>query len=388
MGNLHLVTGYAGEAHITAEDHGSFNAALTNGGNYVLNRGNKFSASIINNSTVRVLDGDLLIQGRHVRLPESDFVNLTIETGIQAMYRNDLIVARYTKNSNTGIEECNLVVIKGVATASNPTDPAFTSGDLLSNHDALVDVPLYRVRLNGLTPEAVEQLFEVITFVTVGADGKINNSFLPAMNFVPLSQKGKASGVASLDSKGKIPEAQIPELEYVSTKKVGAAAGVASLDADGKVPKAQIPDMNCIKNDKIGVAGGVVPLGENMKIDKSFIPPSDYDMTSGSIPFNYSATTYSSDYKNTYNTTATGTFKYTKIGQIVIAEVETHVVNTDPNPSGSFAVTLDGIPKGRANGEGCDLRDAQLSVSYPTGSPYQLQNDGVSAWGQLYYLTT
>ena len=339
MGNLHLVTGYAGAPHITAEDHGSFNAALTNGGSYVLNRGNKFSASIINNSTVRVLDGDLLIQGRHVRLPESDFVNLTIETGIQAMRRNDLIVARYTKNSGTGVEECNLVVIKGVPATSNPSDPAFTSGDLLNNHDVLVDVPLYRVRLNGLTPEAVDQLFEVITFVTVGADGKINNSFLPAMNFVPLSQKGKASGVATLDGTGKIPTSQIPSLDYIQTAKRGAAGGVASLDANGKVPAAQIPDMNCIKNDRIGVAGGVVPLGENMKIDKSFIPPSDYDMVSETLPINYSK----------YQYTITGTFRYTKIGTIVVAYVEATIVDKSEHMNSStYKLTLDGAPGGRA----------------------------------------
>ena len=244
MSNLHLVTGYAGEAHITAEDHGSFNAALTEGGNYVLKRGNRLSASIIDNSTVRVLDGDLLIQGRHVRLSDSAYVDLSIETGTQGKYRNDLIVARYTRNTVTGVEECNLVVIKGTPVASNPADPAFTSGDLLVNHDAQTDFPLYRVRLNGLIPEDVEPLFEVITFVTVGADGKINNSFLPAMNFVPLTQKGKASGVATLDGSGKVPTTQIPELDYVKTNKVGSASGVASLDANGKVPAAQIPDMN------------------------------------------------------------------------------------------------------------------------------------------------
>lgn len=387
MSNLHLVTGYAGEAHITAEDHGSFNAALTNGGNYVLQRGNRLSASIINNTTVRVLDGDLLIQGRHIRLPDSSYVDLAIETGTQGKYRKDLIVARYTRNTATGVEECNLAVIKGTPTASNPVDPAYTSGDLLVNHDAQVEFPLYRVLLDGVQLQAVEQLFGVITFVTVGADGKINNSFLPEMNFVPITQKGKASGVATLDGAGKVPTAQIPELEYVKANKVGSASGVASLDVNGKVPAAQIPDMNCIKNDRIGVAGGVVPLGENLKIDKTYIPPSDYDMTSGEIPFSFNETTYSSNYQDTYHTTATGTLKYTKIGKIVVAEVESHVVNDDPNPNGSFTVTLSGIPKGKADGSSGKLNGKNLRVYYDTESLYELKNEGVDGWGQLYYLT-
>lgn len=343
MSNLHLVTGYAGEAHITAEDHGSFNAALTEGGNYVLKRGNRLSASIIDNSTVRVLDGDLLVQGRHVRLSDSAYVDLYIETGTQGKYRNDLIVARYTRNTVSGVEECNLVVIKGTPVASNPSDPAYTSGDLLVNHDAQTDFPLYRVRLNGLIPEDVEPLFEVITFVTVGAEGKINNSFLPAMNFVPLTQKGKASGVATLDGNGKVPTAQIPELDYVKTNKVGSASGVASLDANGKVPAAQIPDMNCIKNDRVGVAGGVVPLGENMKIDKAFIPPSDYDMVSETLPINYINST------NQGTVTITGTFRYTKIGTIVVAYVDVTISDTGDNQNkDDYSMTLDGVPSGRA----------------------------------------
>ena len=71
MGNLHLVTGYGGKAHITAEDHGSFNAALLGSGNYVLDRGSKFSASHVSSNTVRIHDGDLLLQGRHVTGEES-----------------------------------------------------------------------------------------------------------------------------------------------------------------------------------------------------------------------------------------------------------------------------------------------------------------------------
>ena len=386
MSNLHLVTGYAGEAHITAEDHGSFNAALTEGGNYVLKRGNRLSASIIDNSTVRVLDGDLLIQGRHVRLSDSAYVDLSIETGTQGKYRNDLIVARYTRNTVTGVEECNLVVIKGTPVASNPADPAFTSGDLLVNHDAQTDFPLYRVRLNGLIPEDVEPLFEVITFVTVGAEGKINNSFLPAMNFVPLTQKGKASGVATLDGSGKVPTTQIPELDYVKTNKVGSASGVASLDANGKVPAAQIPDMNCIKNDRIGVAGGVVPLGENLKIDKSFIPPSDYDMVSETLPF----------YKGGSEVTITGTFRYTKIGTIVVAYVEATIVDTSGNTNrNEFSVPVEGAPSGKAifadsvvsgsNNHHGEYNGNELKLRVYPGAA---AGSGMKVWGSFCYLTT
>lgn len=164
MANMHLVTGYAGKEHVTAADHGAFHTALFGSGQFVLNTGNKLAASSPSNNTVRILDGDLLMQGRHVRLNEGSHVDLTIDNGAQGYYRNDLIVARYTRNESTGVEEVNLVVIKGTAAASNPADPEHTSGDLITDHAIQNDMPLYRVVLNGL---AVEKLVPVFTALEV-----------------------------------------------------------------------------------------------------------------------------------------------------------------------------------------------------------------------------
>ena len=259
MANLHLVTGYAGQAHITAEDHGSMNASLFGGGSYVLNRGNKFSASAITSNQIRVLDGDLLLQGRHIRLAENSYVDLTIDSGAQGMHRNDLIVARYTKNNSSGVEECNLVVIKGTAVTSGPSDPTHSAGDILVNHDAQVDFPLYRVSLNGLAV-SLTRLFEVVTVVTVGEDGKIKSDYLPSMNYIPTSQKGSAGGVASLDSSGKVPSGQLPAMNYIPTSQKGVASGVAPLNANKKVDVTYLP---------VGVANGVASLGSNGKVPAS-----------------------------------------------------------------------------------------------------------------------
>lgn len=164
MANLHLVTGYGGSDHVTAADDGSLNAAIFGGGQYVLNRGNNLSVSVITSNLIRVLDGDILMQGRHVRLNEGTYVDLTIDNGAQGMKRNDLIVCRYTKNTSSGIEECNLVVIKGTATSGTATDPAYTEGDILTDGAVRNDFPLYRIHLDGLTVDEPESLFEVISF--------------------------------------------------------------------------------------------------------------------------------------------------------------------------------------------------------------------------------
>lgn len=161
MSNLHLVTGYAGQAHVTAADDGSFNTAIFGSGEYVFDIGGKFAASVVSNNKITIADGDLLMQGRHVRLNEGTSVALTINNGAQGKLRNDLIVARYTKDSDSGVEQVNLVVIQGTAADSDPADPAYTSGDIINDHALLNDMPLYRVPLDGLNVGTPVALFDL-----------------------------------------------------------------------------------------------------------------------------------------------------------------------------------------------------------------------------------
>lgn len=165
MANMHLVTGYAGEAHVTAADQGSLHAALFGEESYVLNRGSKLAATVVSNNSITIADGDIMMQGRHARIEEGSTVALTIENGTQGSYRNDLIVARYTKDASSGVEAVNLVVIKGTPADSNPSDPAYTSGDIINDNVLTADMPLYRVPLNGITVQPLVPLFS--TFPTL-----------------------------------------------------------------------------------------------------------------------------------------------------------------------------------------------------------------------------
>lgn len=160
MGNLHLVTGYAGEAHVASSDQGSLFEALIRSGQFVMDAGAKFAASIVSNNQIRVGDGELMMQGRHVKLTPGAYVDLTIENGTQGYLRKDLIVARYTKNADTGIEECSLVVIKGTPAESNPADPEYTTGIINADGALQHDFPLYKVNLSGLSIEGLTALFE------------------------------------------------------------------------------------------------------------------------------------------------------------------------------------------------------------------------------------
>lgn len=172
MANLHLVTGYAGQAHVTSVDQGSMHVNVFGTGECVIGRGNQFAATVISNNAIRIADGELIMKGRQVRLDKGSHVDLTIENGEQGYNRNDLIVARYTKDANTSIEQVNLVVIKGTAVASTETasDPEYTTGDIISGTATLHDMPLYRVPLTGLNVGELECLFT--TKMTI--DGRLN----------------------------------------------------------------------------------------------------------------------------------------------------------------------------------------------------------------------
>lgn len=159
---LHLVTGYKGTAHITSADQGAFNAALIGTEDYVCKTGRQFEAQIMTNNSVRIYDGDLLMQGRHVNLKVDTYEDVTIENGAQGMNRNDLIVCRYAKDATSGQEAALFVVLKGTPTEGTASDPAVTSGDILGGA-ILHEMPLYRVKIEGLSIVAIEKLYSMVS---------------------------------------------------------------------------------------------------------------------------------------------------------------------------------------------------------------------------------
>lgn len=162
--SLHLVTGYAGREHVTSADHGSFNIAFVGAGEYVFNRSDNFEATIIDNETVRIGSGDLLMQGRHIRQMENTQTTLTFESGVAGLYRKDMIVAEYRKDAATMIESALFNVIKGVPALTEEAAvlPAYTHGDITEeSSDRLNQMPLYEVDFEEDVITAVIPLFRM-----------------------------------------------------------------------------------------------------------------------------------------------------------------------------------------------------------------------------------
>ena len=176
MAYIHLVTGHADSAHVTADDAGSLNIGLADAGRYVLNIGKKFACTATTNNNLRIEDGDILMQGRHIRIEAGETVNLTLENGTQGQYRNDLVVCRYTKEAS-GVEKAELAVIKGTPATSNPEDPAYTAGDIQGG-DLLAEMPLYRIPLDGITVGTPIQLFALLK-TGLERETEISQAMLP-----------------------------------------------------------------------------------------------------------------------------------------------------------------------------------------------------------------
>lgn len=158
---IHLITGYAGSPHITAPDSASLNTGIFGSSDVVLNVGQCFKTTVTDNNHIKVHDGDAVVQGRHIRIPENSYENVTLTNGTQGYKRHDLIVIRYSRDSSTNEESASLVVLKGEA-SNAPVDPSYTSGNIRESSDDLIrEFPLYRVVFNGIVIEAVEPLFDV-----------------------------------------------------------------------------------------------------------------------------------------------------------------------------------------------------------------------------------
>lgn len=158
---LHLVTGYAGREHITSADQGAYNMATYGAGNFVLERGRKFAATVVSNNSVSIADGEAMMQGRYIKMPSGTSEELVIDNGSQGKNRNDLICIRYEKNASDSVESTSLVVIKGTEATGTATDPTYNNGTITDGNDTIADFPLYRVKLNGINIETVTALFDV-----------------------------------------------------------------------------------------------------------------------------------------------------------------------------------------------------------------------------------
>ena len=153
---IELVDGKAGVEHISSEDKAIIHQAKFGKSDMVFDWGDALKCSIVSSNKATIGTGCASIQGLDWHITAAETV--TIQNGSQGMKRNDIIAAHYHRDSTSGNEKVELVVLKGSPNATAAADPKVSSGKILSGAvDAYM--PLWRIPLDGITVGTPVRLF-------------------------------------------------------------------------------------------------------------------------------------------------------------------------------------------------------------------------------------
>ena len=154
--SIELVTGIGGTAHIASADVGAYNA-YTIGTEFYCLAG--CGVTIQDANTVHISTGELLMQGRHIRVKGTG-EDVSLVNGATGYNRIDLILLKYTYTN--GIETASFEVLTGTPTTGTPVAPTFTPGSIL-NGDATAYVRFATVTIKDLTPTSVVTNYSILS---------------------------------------------------------------------------------------------------------------------------------------------------------------------------------------------------------------------------------
>lgn len=171
-----LITGTKGTPHVTSTQDRSIYEKIIGKGSYILDDNELLEPELQSNQSLRIRSGMLYHHGSITEVKRNTYDEVTIANGSQGMKRIDLVVARYTKNPETEIEEMNWVVIQGTPAASDPATPAYTEGNMQEG-DLTDDCPVFEVHLDGIQVTEVVKLLKVLEGSLESLNSKIPDVF-------------------------------------------------------------------------------------------------------------------------------------------------------------------------------------------------------------------
>lgn len=158
----------AAEAHVYAEDDAAIYQSIF-GSDGVLTIGQQCESQVISNNKVRVKDGVIVVGGHIARIPYGDYCDCEIANGQSGKNRNDIIIAKFVSTGTGGIDTMTCEVKQGTVTTDAATDPVLTQEDLYES-GKIREMPLYRVKIEGLSIVGVEPMFDIVpTIPTLNA---------------------------------------------------------------------------------------------------------------------------------------------------------------------------------------------------------------------------
>lgn len=140
-----LITGRGGTDHVDSEDFGALNAVTLGDGTYILSG---CSMAMKTATTLHIAAGELLMQGRHVRIKGAG-EDVDVAVGTTGYNRNDIVALHYKQEG--GIESVSVEVVAGTPTTGAASDPELGGGSIL-NGDSEAYAAIARVPIAGLAP--------------------------------------------------------------------------------------------------------------------------------------------------------------------------------------------------------------------------------------------
>ena len=155
-----IITGKTGEAHVTSLDERVLNGSLLGRNTlYKLPWGSNFDISITGELTAKVGTGIGVFQG--IEFMIEDPIDLTFESLGPSVYRKDLIIVEYKKDSVSGLESVEVKVKTGDAsTVGNPPAPSLLQqniwdGDGTIYQQTIATITMEDSKIFGYMPSGV-----------------------------------------------------------------------------------------------------------------------------------------------------------------------------------------------------------------------------------------
>ena len=167
---MKIMTGKAGTPHVAAQQFRQFVEGTVGQESYILTSGDLLEPELVSNNSLKIRSGIMSHHGNLSTVDLGTYDTVTIRNGSQGMKRIDLVVNRYTKNKETGIEKNEWIVIMGNPTSGSPSVPTYTQGNLQEG-DLVDDCPVFEVHLNGINVTEVKKLLKVMPSIpTINKD--------------------------------------------------------------------------------------------------------------------------------------------------------------------------------------------------------------------------
>lgn len=175
---MKIASGKTGTPHVTSEQFRQIIEGTVGQGSYILTSGENLEPELASNNMLKIRGGMMSHHGNVSCVELNTYDEVTLTNGSQGVKRIDLVVNRYTRNDETGLEKNEWVVIIGTPDATNPKVPQHTIGNL-QNGDLIDDCPVFEVHYDGINVTEVKKLLPVMSNLDL-LNGKIELQMTPS----------------------------------------------------------------------------------------------------------------------------------------------------------------------------------------------------------------